>query len=112
MHRDRAFLAAKLAHVQDPHIAPLNDLASDIRAGTGMEVPLFDPASGGVHAKALLLLEAPGARATGATGPRAAAGGSGIISADNNDQTAANAWTLYRDAGLNVADLVIWNVVP
>ncbi len=111
-HRNRDFLDAKLSRIDDPHVAPLNDFVRDIRSETGGEVPWFDPAGGGVMARALVLLEAPGARSTSATGPRKPAGGSGIISPDNDDQTAANSWQLYRDAGLLPSSVVIWNIVP
>jgi len=111
-HRDPAFLAAKLARIDERHIAPLNTLAQRIRQDTGGEVPWFDPDTGGIHARAVLLLEAPGARATGASGPRGAAHGSGIISPDNNDQTAENSWRLYQQAGLPRDRIAVWNIVP
>lgn len=112
MHRDPDFLAAKHALMNEAHVRPLNALAHEIREETGGEVPLFDPAGGGIHSTALFLLEAPGARATGAAGPRAALKGSGIISPDNNDQTAENSWHLYREASLDTSAVAIWNIVP
>jgi hypothetical protein len=112
MHENGDFLTAKLARTGDPHVAPLNALAHDVRGETGGEVPLFDPAGGGVHAKALFLLEAPGARATRTAGPRSRMKGSGITSPDNNDQTAENSWHLYREVGLDIGDVAIWNIVP
>src|SRR5690606_27476086 len=80
--------------------------------GGGESVPWFDPAEAGVRARILVLLEAPGARATGPGGPRPASSGSGMISPDNNDQSAANMWQLLHDAGVDRArDVVTWNVV-
>jgi hypothetical protein len=60
---------------------------------------------GGVHSRILFLLESPG--------PASSAGyGSGIISPDNNDQTAGRFWRLSREAGLNPRTYINWNVVP
>lgn len=111
-HADQDFLKSKLDRVDEPHVRPLNDLARRIRRETGAEVPWFDPANGGVGARALLLLEAPGRRSTSATSGSGAGGGSGIISADNNDPTAAFSWQLYRDCRLPLDRIVIWNAVP
>jgi hypothetical protein len=50
-----------------------------------VSVPHFDPAEAGVAARVLVLLES--------RGPKADAGaGSGFVSVDNNDATAATAW--------------------
>lgn len=64
------------------------------------------------NARALFLYEAPGARSTGALGPRSGAAGSGIISPDNNDTTAENSWLLYREARVPRRQAVYWNIVP
>jgi len=111
-HRDPAFLAAKQARLKEPHVAPLNALAERIMNEVKVSVPWVDPDSGGVEAGALFLFEAPGARATGATGPRAGARGSGIISPDNNDGTAENMWRLHHEAGLAPSAVLPWNIVP
>lgn len=83
-----------------------------MRTRTSGEIPWFDPDSGGILARALFLYEAPGARSTGAGGPRPRSAGSGVISPDNNDATAANSWQLYRDANLPRQLTVVWNIVP
>jgi uracil-DNA glycosylase len=98
-HADPAFLAAKLARVDEPHVAPLNAMVRRIReehAG----VPYFDPKSGGVSARILFLLEAPGPKAID------------FISPDNNDQSAANMIRLLADAGIDRSESCFWNVVP
>lgn len=70
-------------------------------------MPEFDPVEAGIDASMLLLLEAPGARAT------IERGGSGFVSSDNDDATAANMWMALREAGVQRAtDVVTWNVVP
>ena len=111
-NRNANFLAAKLERLHQPHVAPLTAFVEQIRAETGGEVPWFDPDNGGVRARALLLLEAPGARSTATTGPRSTAAGSGVISADNNDASAAAMWGLYREAGLEQDRIAVWNIVP
>lgn len=60
---------------------------------------------GGVAAQVVLLLEVPGPRSVE---PR----GSGIISANNNDDTAANLFRLREEAHLRRDRIVAWNIVP
>ncbi|WP_231556422.1 uracil-DNA glycosylase [Cryobacterium sp. MLB-32] len=70
-------------------------------------MPHFDPAEAGVRARVLFILEAPGPM-TNAGNRRP---GSGFISVDNNDGTAANIWALRNEAGLHEGALH-WNIVP
>jgi hypothetical protein len=99
-------VADKLRRVCDPHVAPLNGLADAINGGRGEHrAPWFDPDGGGTAARVLFLLENPGRRAT-------AARGSGFISADNNDESAATFFRVRDEAGLPRDQLVAWNVVP
>ena len=74
---------------------------------TGLEhlAPWFDPDGGGIGARVLFLHENPGRRATSARG-------SGFISADNNDDTAANFFRTRDQVGLPRDQFVSWNVVP
>lgn len=70
-------------------------------------MPDFDPTEAATAAPILLLLEAPGPKATSERG------GSGFVSPDNNDGTAENMWHLLCCAGIDRAtDVVTWNVVP
>ncbi len=70
-------------------------------------VPDFDPTEAGIRAPMLLLLEAPGGKATRERG------GSGFVSPDNDDGTAENMWHLLREAGVDRPnDVVTWNIVP
>jgi hypothetical protein len=96
--------AARLALVDEPHVAPLNDYVRRIRQGVGpvMQVPFFDPLDGGIAAKCLYLLEAPGARAVT----------SGFISRNNPDESAKNFFELNREAGIPRTATVIWNIAP
>jgi uracil-DNA glycosylase len=70
-------------------------------------VPDFDPTEAGTDAPILLLLEAPGPKATRERG------GSGFVSPDNNDGSAENMWRLLREAGVDRRrEIATWNVVP
>jgi hypothetical protein len=87
---------------------PLAEHVELIRAERGSDrVPDFDPTEAGVLAPVLLLLEAPGGKATRERG------GSGFVSPDNDDATAENMWRLLREAGIERSrDVVTWNIVP
>jgi uracil-DNA glycosylase len=105
-HRFDDVVADKRQRIHDLHVAPLNRLVEEINAGRDAHsAPWFDPDGGGIHARVLFLLENPGRRAT-------AAHGSGFISADNKDDTAANFFRMRDQAGLPRDRLAAWNVVP
>lgn len=94
----------RLSALNDPHVAPLTRYVKELRQqkGEDFHIPFMDPHDGGIHAKVLFLLEAPGAKAKS----------SGFISRDNPDPTAANIWTMTREVGLDRSDCLIWNVCP
>lgn len=101
-----ALVDSKLARLDEPHIQPLTQLVREInRARRARVTPWFDPDSGGVNSLVLFLLECPGRMASTHLG-------SGFISADNDDPTAANFFTLREQAGLDRAVVVNWNIVP
>jgi uracil-DNA glycosylase len=105
-HRFDDVVTDKRRRIHARHAAPLNRLVEEINAGRDAHLaPWFDPDGGGINARVLFLLENPGRRATSARG-------SGFISADNNDDTAANFFRLRDQAGLPRDQLVAWNVVP
>lgn len=85
-------------------MSPLSTLVERIRSeqGLGREVPTFDPPNGNENARFLFILEAPG--------PKAVA--SGFVSLDNDDLTAKNLRAQLERAGIQRADLALWNVVP
>jgi uracil-DNA glycosylase len=103
LHRDRDFLEAKQARLWEPHVAPINALVDEIRAETKAFVPYVDPDSGGALARVLFVLESPA---------RPAALGSGMLSADNDDETAKNIWEAYRETGMPRTHGLPWNAVP
>ena len=102
-HADPAFLAAKRARLDEPHVAALNALAAQVERTTRRAAPRVDPDSGGTAARVLLLLETPSVTATYA---------SGIVSLDNDDPTAANLWHAVAGSGLTRAETLVWNAVP
>lgn len=59
----------KLELLDAPHMVRLTRLAREIGQERGADVPLFDPASGGVHSRVLLLLESPGPASAGDPAP-------------------------------------------
>ncbi len=111
-HRDPSEVERKLKLVDEPHLKPLNDWVRSLnhaRTGSTADLestaPWFDPSGGGVNARVLFLLEAPGSRSS-------ASRGSGFVSIDNTDATAANLYALTHEAGLDRAAFALWNIVP
>ncbi|SMB82040.1 uracil-DNA glycosylase [Deinococcus hopiensis] len=95
--------------LQAPHHAPLSEYVQDLRKQIheqGLNIPDLDPVGGGIHARILYLLEAPGPKASQHLG------GSGFVSMDNNDLTAQTVFTLTQQAGVNRDWLMSWNIVP
>jgi hypothetical protein len=108
-HADTTVVATKHARLREQHVAPLVDLANRIAAAEGLPpgtVPYPDPEFGGVHARALFLLDSPGPRAKLETG------GSGLLSIDNDDPSAARAHTAYRTFHIDRGLCLHWNVCP
>lgn len=103
-HRDPEFLARMTARVFEPHVAPLNHLVQEMRHADH-PAPWVDPAGGGVQARILFLHESPGPMASSAHG-------SGIVSPDNDDPTAARFFRLARQVGLPRSAFLNWNAVP
>lgn len=77
------------------------------KTGEPVYVPDFDPVDAVETTRILFVLEAPGPM-TNASTKRP---GSGFISVDNNDATAANVWAARDEAGLHTGCLS-WNIVP
>jgi hypothetical protein len=95
---------ARNALLHEPHVAPLTDFVQRLRQSMGSDygIPYFDPLDGGVDAKVLYLLEAPGPKAVQA----------GFISRNNPDETAKNFFLLNEEAGIDRRLTISWNVVP
>lgn len=94
----------KVAAIDAPHVAPLNDLVRQWRT-QGRHVPWFDPDGGGTGATVLLLMESPGPRTI-------AAGTAAITTEDNPDPTARHLRTARIEAELAATACLRWNVIP
>jgi len=91
-----------------PQVQELRDWAGSLQRRRGAVVPFVDPAEAGTDARVLMLMEAPGPM-TNRDNRRP---GSGFISVDNDDGTAANAWRTRDAAGLDEHLVLVWNIVP
>lgn len=95
---------ARFSLLQEEHIYPLTRFVEDLRNEKGLEneVPYFDPLDGGIRAKVLFTLEAPGPKAVS----------SGFISRNNPDESAKNMYNLLYEARFERNETVLWNIVP
>jgi hypothetical protein len=113
--RDPDVRALRIAKLGDPHMVILKKFANDLKeidheGQLEWEVPDFDPADGGVNARALFLFEKPGPMTSKeGSGKRP---GSGFISRDNDDPTAAAIFCFMRSAGIPREHTILWNVIP
>ncbi|MGJ7442582.1 hypothetical protein [Aquipuribacter sp. MA13-6] len=106
-------LQRKRDAVAAEHVKPFESARNDMlgamsRAGVKepeAHLPRVDPASGGVHARLVVLTEAPSASAL------ESAGGSGFASTDNDDPISERMWRLCGDAGLERYEVVHWNCI-
>lgn len=93
----------RIAMLDEPYIAKLSDYVNRMKAEhPDKRIPYFDPCDGGVNAKALFLMEAPGPKAIE----------SGFISRNNPDPTARNVRKFWEEVGIARSDSVFWNIVP
>ncbi|NOY99216.1 MAG: uracil-DNA glycosylase [Chloroflexi bacterium] len=94
----------KIAKLNTEHIEPLTRFVEEIRKETGFgeKIPYFDPDDGGISARCLFLLEAPGPKSVE----------SGFVSRNNPDETAKTFFELNQQVGLPREITVTWNIVP
>jgi uracil-DNA glycosylase len=92
------------ALLHSSHIARLTEYVNRLRnqLGYGREIPYFDPLDGGINARLLFLLEAPGRKAVD----------SGFISRDNPDPSARNMAQVLDECRIPREETVLWNIVP
>jgi hypothetical protein len=107
MH-DAGVRQRRRAMLNCPHIAKLTDYVAKLRERNLGRVPDFDPLDGGVDARVLFLFEKPGPMTVEA-GKHV---GSGFISRNNHDGTAAATFNFMQQASIPRKLTVIWNVVP
>jgi uracil-DNA glycosylase len=108
--RDPAAVERRRAMLSQPHMKALVTYVEDLRSKAGKEwyFPDMDPLDGGIQADILVLMEKPG-RMTDPNGRRV---GSGFISRDNNDETAAATSRFFEQAGISRGRTLLWNAVP
>lgn len=93
--------------LHEPHIAPLTAYVAELRRlQPELEFPEFDPFDGGVAARILFLFEKPGPMTSGK------GKGSGFISRNNDDATAAATYKFMSDANIPRRSTITWNVIP
>jgi len=90
--------------LKSKHILPLVRFVNEIRKERRVttEVPNFDPLDGGIFAKLMFVLEAPGAKAVQ----------SGFVSRNNPDETARNFFEINKTVGIPRNKTITWNIVP
>jgi hypothetical protein len=105
---DAAELAQRRSRVREAHVEPLNRWVETIRSRLplGSEVPWFDPADGGIHARLLWLGGEPD------TADLYGSGGTGFVSLDGPSQRSTNLHATAMEAGADRSTLVVWNAVP
>jgi hypothetical protein len=105
--KDPEFLATQQAEARTaPHILAVNDFVEGIQDPDGRGwVPRIAPHHAGLDARVLSILRDPG--------PRAHFGrGSGFLSVENDDATAARQAELFAANGIAVRDVLPWNAYP
>jgi hypothetical protein len=109
--RDAGVRQRRRAMLTLPHVAKLTAYAAKLRLRASVEVPEFDPLDGGVDARVLFLFEKPGPMT--ADGSRFhGRSGSGFISRNNDDPTAAATFEFMQKADLPRQLTISWNVIP
>lgn len=102
--KDKAECDRREAMLGEPHVQPLAVLSNKIRSNFVLNenIPMFDPCDGGINARVLIFLEAPGRKAVS----------SQFVSRNNPDKTASKLNELLENAGINRKDTILWNIVP
>jgi len=100
--KDRAEILARKQLLKQRHSLPLTRFVEGVRQEQGKYIPYVDPLDGGINAKCLFVLEAPGPKTKE----------SGFVSRNNNDESAKNFFELNAEAGIPREETVTWNIVP
>lgn len=104
--RDPTYRNEEWARRMEPHVAPINTLVDELHDPDGRGwLPYVAPAHGGVDALVLSVLRDPGPKTQAGTG-------SGFLSVENDDPTAARMHELFTAQGVPLADVLPWNAYP
>ena len=103
---DPEFRDDQLNRIREPQVAAINALCDQLMMELpGFSVPYIAPHYGASTAVILALSSNPGPQAGGAKG-------SGMLSRENNDGSAARMGDIYETVGLTDAQIVPWNAYP
>jgi len=103
---DQRFRDDQMRRIREPQVHAINKLCDDLMAELpGFTVPYIAPHYGAATAVVLALSSNPGPQAGGATG-------SGMLSRENNDGTAARMSDIYTSVGLTDDQVLPWNAYP
>lgn len=87
------------------HVAPFNEYVDELVEERGEWLPYVAPTYGGENARLLSLFQDPG--------PKTRIGvGTGMLSVENPDDTAARYLNLLMQAGIQIDDTLSWNAYP
>lgn len=103
---DPAFRDDQLSRIRDPRVSAINALCDQLMLELpGFSVPYIAPHYGASTAVILALSSNPGPQAGGTKG-------SGMLSRENNDGSAARMGVIYEAVGLTDDQIVPWNAYP
>ncbi|GAA0265520.1 uracil-DNA glycosylase [Cryptosporangium japonicum] len=104
--RDPRFRRQQERDTYAPHVRPVNELVDELRAVRGRGwVPYVAPWHGGSEARVLSVLRDPGKKTL-------AAGGSGFLCIENDDESAKRQAELFEAVGVSPRDITPWNAYP
>lgn len=103
---DPAFRNDQLSRIREPQVRAINALCDALMAEKpGLSVPYIAPHYGPSTASILALSSNPGPQAGGVNG-------SGMLSRENNDGSAARLGVIYETVGLTDDQVLPWNAYP
>ena len=103
---DPAFCDDQMNRIREPQVRSINKLCDQLMVEQpGYSVPYIAPHYGASTAVILALSSNPGPQAGGAKG-------SGMLSRENNDGSAARMGDIYESVGLTDDQIVPWNAYP
>jgi len=103
---DLAFRDDQMSRIREPQVDSINTLCDQLMEELpGFSVPYIAPHYGASTAVILALSSNPGPQASGAKG-------SGMLSRENNDGSAARMGVIYETVGLTDDQIMPWNAYP